>query len=84
MQNIQLFYGGPVMLLVSHNRCYLFWVAVVKNRCSLLDHGIENLLYLKNELMEWTDFLHTDANLGKLTINLRIIGWVYSEMGETF
>ena len=34
--------------------------------------------------MEWTDFLHADANLGKLTVNLRIIGRVYSEMGENF
>ena len=34
MQNIQIFYGGSVIIVVTY-----FWVAVVKNGCSLLDHG---------------------------------------------
>ena len=34
MQNIQIFYGGPVMFLVT-----CFWIVVVKNVCSLLNHG---------------------------------------------
>ena len=29
------------------------------------------------------DFLHSDTNLGKLSLNLIIIGWVCSKMGET-
>ena len=33
-----------------------------------------------NELI----FLHADTNLGKLNVNLIIIGWTWSEMGETF
>ena len=27
--------------------------------------GLKNWLYLKNESMEWTDFLHGGANSGK-------------------
>ena len=34
MQSIQIFYGGSVMFLVS-----CFWIVVVKNGSSLLDHG---------------------------------------------
>ena len=34
MQNIQIFYGGSVMFIVT-----CFWVVVVKNGCSLLNHG---------------------------------------------
>ena len=33
--------------------------------------------------MKWSDFLHADTNLGKLNVNLTIIGWVCSKMGET-
>ena len=34
MENIQIFYGFPVMFTVT-----CFWVAVVKNVCSLLGHA---------------------------------------------
>ena len=84
MQNIQILYRVPVILVVP-----CFWVVVVKNRCGLLDQGNLNLLYLlyllylKNDLMKWSDFLHADANLGELNINLIIIGWVCSKMSET-
>ena len=47
IQSIQVFCKGPVMLAVS-----CFWVVVVKNGCSLLDHGT----HVKNELMKWADF----------------------------
>ena len=30
------------------------------------------------------DFLHTDKNLGKLSVNLIISGWVCLKMGKTF
>ena len=33
--------------------------------------------------MEKTNFLHADANLGRLNIALIIIGWAQSEMSET-
>ena len=39
---------------------------MVKNRWGQFDHGI--LRNLKNEYMEWTDFLHVGANLGKLKV----------------
>ena len=39
---------------------------VFKNGRGLLVLGPLNLLYLKKELLKWADFLHTDANLGKL------------------
>ena len=44
----------------------------------------QNLLYLKNEWMNWTDFLHVDANSGKLKIALIIIEWEWSKMGVAF
>ena len=34
MQNIQIFYWVPIMFVVT-----CFWLAVVRNGCSLLDHG---------------------------------------------
>ena len=34
--------------------------------------GLWNWLYLKNELMEWTDILHAAANSGKLKVMLMI------------
>ena len=30
--------------------------------------------------MEWTDFLHAGANLGKLKVILLIFEWVWSKM----
>ena len=38
-------------------------------------------LYLKNELMEWTDFLSAGANSGKLKVILMIFGWMLSKLG---
>ena len=34
--------------------------------------------------MKWSYFLYADTNLGKLNVNLMIIGWVCLKMGETF
>ena len=34
-----------------------FWVGVVKNGCDHLVYETLNLLYLKNEFMNWADFL---------------------------
>ena len=42
--------------------------------------GLWNWLYLKNELMEWTDILHAGANSEKLKVILIIFGWAWSEM----
>ena len=39
------------------------------------------LLYLKNEWMEWTDFLHAGANSGKLKAISLIFECLSSEMG---
>ena len=36
-------------------------------------------LCLKNELMEWTDFLHTGGNSWKLKVILMIFEWVWSK-----
>ena len=33
----------------------------------------QNLLYHKDQLMKWADFLHADTNLGKLKVTLIII-----------
>ena len=44
--------------------------------------GLQNLLYLKNELMKWADFLHADTNLGKLKVTLIILGWACSKTGR--
>ena len=41
---------------------------------------IENWLYLKNEQIEWTGFLHVAANSGKLKGDLMIFEWVWSKM----
>ena len=37
-------------------------------------------LYLKNELIEWTDFLHAGANSGKLKVITQIFGWAWPKM----
>ena len=34
--------------------------------------------------MEWANLLHSDTNLGMLNVNLIIIGWPCSIMGEDF
>ena len=39
--------------------------------------------YLNNESMEWTDFLHTGGNSGKLKVVLMIFGWAWSKIGMT-
>ena len=43
---------------------------MIKNGCSLLGLGILNLLYVKNESMNWADFLHAGTNLQKLKLAL--------------
>ena len=57
-------------------------MVVIKNGCSLLGLGILNLLYVKNESMNWADCLHAGTNLQKLKLALISIGWVWSEMSE--
>ena len=37
--------------------------------------------YLKNELMEWTDFLHAGVNSGKLKVISIIFRWMWSKLG---
>ena len=34
--------------------------------------------------MKRANFLHADTNLGKLSVNLIISGWVCLKMGQTF
>ena len=42
MHNIQIFYGSPVIFVVT-----CFWVVVVKNGPSLLDHAtLESAIYI--------------------------------------
>ena len=50
---------------------------------SLVTHGTLKLrwLYLKNELIEWTDFLHGGANSGKQKVISMIFSWARSKMG---
>ena len=42
---------------------------------------LENWLYLKNEQMEWTDFLHVDTDSQKFKTAQKCIGWAWSKMG---
>ena len=53
-----------------------FWVVVIKNGCSVLDHGNKKPdIYLSIYLSIYlVDFLHPDTNLGKLNVNLIITG----------
>ena len=37
--------------------------------------GLWDWLYLKNEQMEWTDFLHVDSDLQKLKADQKFLGW---------
>ena len=39
---------------------------------------------MKNELMNWTDFLHTGINSGKLKITSIITGWVWSKISASY
>ena len=55
MENIQIFYGFPVMFAVT-----CFWVAVVKNVCSLLGHATLKSVII--EVMKWADFLQAITN----------------------
>ena len=44
--------------------------------------GLWNLkLYLKNEQMELSDFLHASINSQKLKVDWKLLGWAWSEMG---
>ena len=45
------------------------------------DTGPRNWLYLKNDLMEWTDILRCGANSGKLKVISMVFEWAWSEMG---
>ena len=59
MQSIQIVYKGRVMFVVT-----CFWMIVVKNGCSLLDHRTRKCaIYRKNELMKLAEILHADTNL---------------------
>ena len=56
-----------------------FWMVVFKRGCGPL--GLVGSLKssVSQEWMKWTDFLHTDTNLGKLKVT---IGWIWSKMGK--
>ena len=38
-------------------------------------------MYLKNELMELTDFMHIDAESQKLKADQKLLGWAWLNMG---
>ena len=42
------------------------------------------MLYLKNEWMNWVDFLRADTNLAKLKVTLIIFGCIWSKIGLVF
>ena len=42
------------------------------------------MLYLKNKLRNWAEFLHANTNSGKLKVTLVVIGWVWPNMGMAF
>ena len=46
-----------------------------------LDIGLWNWQRLKNDLMEWTYFLHAGANPGKLNVVPMTFGLAWSKMG---
>ena len=80
MQNIQLRHWVPVMFGVA-----CFWVAVVKNRRGLLDHGtLKSALSQGSELIEWTDFFTCWYKFRKANDNLVIIVWAWLKMGLKF
>ena len=70
----------------SHVRCYLFLDSCGQKLVQ--PFGSRNskicFIYLNNELMKWADFLNAVTNLGKLNVNLIIIGSVSSKMGGPF
>ena len=80
MQNIQIFY------LIQLYSCYLFLGSWGQKRAQPFRSWNSKIchIYLKNILMKWADFLHTDTNSRKRNVNLIIIGWVCSKIGETF
>ena len=47
---------------------------------SNLVSGLWNWLYLKNEQMDLTDFLHVDTDPQKLKAEQKFIGWTWSKM----
>ena len=79
MQNIQIFCGVLVMSVVT-----FLGVVVVKNGCGLLNQWTLKSSISQELFDELIWYLHADTNLGKLNVNLIIIGCVYSKMGETF
>ena len=54
---------------------------MVKDKCGQSGHGTLKLTYLKSKLIEWTDFVHADANSEKLKVDSMIFGWMWSKMG---
>ena len=56
-----------------------FWMVVFKRGCGLLGLVESLKSSVSQEWMKWTDFLHTDTNLGKLKVT---IGWIWSKMGK--
>ena len=58
------------------------WVGIVKNGCDQSGHRTLKLNVFQelNELMEWTDILHANANSGKLKVISMIFGWAKSKM----
>ena len=53
-------------------------VGMVKNGFGQSGHRTLKLtVYLRNEKMEWTDFLHAGANSGKLKVDPMILGRVW-------
>ena len=59
----------------------IFWWTWSKMDMASLVTGLWNWLYLKTELMEWTELLHAGTNSGKLKVILMIFEWACSEMG---
>ena len=47
---------------------------MVENGHDLLSHGTLKSA-IKNDLINWADFLHVDANSGKLKVTLKVTGW---------
>ena len=56
---------------------------MVENGHDLLSHGTLKSA-IKNDLMNWADFLHVDTNSGKLKVTLKVTGWAWSSIGVAF
>ena len=79
MQSIQIHYGVLVMFVVT---CFL--VIVVKNGRGLLDHEtMKSAVSQEIELIKRADFFACWYKFRKANVNLIIIGWTWSKMGQT-